>query len=170
MATKKTYGKMVDLPQYYTDNATEGAANGGTMNQIPSSLTTRDKTGILIHSYEIWGDAEMFAADADGVAYGITQLYNAGTVPGFGAPGVIDHQRKITKAYSSVGVRIVEMPFKTVFDQPRLAHPAALYWYFTGVAQGAALTLYFRMEYSYVDLTDLQYQDIIQTIVLQNAL
>jgi hypothetical protein len=171
MASTRTKGRVVDLPQFYTAAATETGANTGVMAQVPSSLNTRDKVGILIHGYEMYfGATDIFAADADGVQFGLTQLYNQGTVPDFGSPGLVDMQTYFIKAYSSVGVRVNVLPYKVTFDNPRLCHPAALYWFFTGLGQPAALGCAIRMEYSYVDLSDAQYQDIIQTIILQNAL
>jgi hypothetical protein len=170
MATSKTKGRVVDLPQFYIAEETEAGANAGVIAQVPSSINTRDKVGVLVHSLEMDFGSDPFAADADGITFGLTQLYNRGTIPGMLDPGVITYQIRQVKVYSSVGVMLKERPFRVVFDNPRLAHPAALYWFFQGLSQGAPLTANMRMEYSYVDLTDTQYQDIIQTVILQNAL
>lgn len=168
-----------DLPQYFGAQDVEAAANGGVIVQVPSSLTTRDKVGILIHSIEFLPEGVKTGAvpfvpttgSADGMKMGITQLYNGGVVPEFNDPGVIDCAYKIAYNWTQVGhVEMNTFPLRFVFESPKLAHPAALYWFFQGIAQAAALTVNFRMEYSYRDLSDSEYQDIIQTIVLQNSL
>lgn len=169
----------VDLPQYFGAADTEAAANGGVIVQVPSSLTTRDRVGILIHCVEFLPEGVKTgvvplisgAGTPDGIKMGITQLYNGGTVPEFNDPGVIDCRYKVV--YDATAVAFVDFavfPLRFEYATPKLAHPAALYWFFQGITQAAALSMNFRMEYSYRDLSDTEYQDIIQTIVLQNSL
>lgn len=168
--------KYPDLPQYVGFSATEGAANGGVITQFPTSLTTRDAVGVLIHRVEFLTSDEItggcpHAANGRGYFVGLTQLYNAGSVPTYNDPGVLAWRIKSCMYLSAVDFKIHESPMVLDFtDDPLLAHPAALYWFFKGVGQAAALTMSVRLKYSYRDLTSNEYQDILQTIVLQNAL
>lgn len=163
-----------DLPQYFGMADTEAAANGGVLTQIPTSLTTREKVGILIHSVEFLSElfktgSSPFAANGDGYIVGLTQLFNAGAVPDYNDPGVIEWHEELAVVMAA-GSHIISSPVRMVYPIPKLAHPASLYWFFQGIGQAAALTMNVRLEYSYRDLSSDEYQDIIQTIVLQNAL
>lgn len=168
-----------DLPQYYTVDLTEAAANGGIIQQIPTSLTTRDRTGILIHEVGIqFSMANLanpltyaFTATTDGFFWGISQLYNAGAVPDSNAPGILEHQFICRSDVGTAANAVfLQFPITIKYDTPLLAHAASIYLFCKGNSQPNALTYRMRVSYSYTTLNQDQYMDILQTIILNNQL
>jgi hypothetical protein len=155
---------------------TEAAANGGIITAIPTSQTIRDKVGIEIYAYEFHMSGAFgteYAAVGDGVSFGLTQIQNGGIPPTTIAstPGIIcfesDYRHEMGVAATAT---LIHRPYRVRFETPFLAHPAALFAFHQGVSQAAALTARHKIWYKYVDIADDMYQEIIQTIVLQNSI
>jgi len=157
-----------------TTTLTEGGANAGVVTQFSTSLTTRDKIGILIHKAELYKTTDdPFTADGDGFQWGLTQIYNSGSVPTtiIATPGIVLFKRKIRQDCGTAAtINMVTDPEEHIFPEPVLVHPASLYGLLQGVSQAGALIAYLRIYYKYVDLTEADYQEILQTIIIQNAL
>jgi hypothetical protein len=154
----------------------EAAANGGKIYQVPTSFTTSDKVGLEIHEIEINfpGPAStLFLATGDGFIWGCGQIYNNGIVPTsqIASPGIL-HWEEINRLECGTAANaiIVPLKFRREFATPRIVHPASLFVFHKGVSQPNELISYWRIAYKYVELSDQDYQEILQTVILQGRL
>jgi hypothetical protein len=170
-------GVDVDRPQKAFVVATEGGANAGIVVPFPSSISTRDPIGIEILRWflGVSAPADVFTAAADGFFTGLTQLWNNGAPPSLasaGAYGGLVDFHKITRsdAGTAANAYIMDACFFWDLPYPQLVHPAAIFAFIQGISQPGALTVSIGMEYRYVELSDKQFQDILQTIIVANSL
>lgn len=171
--------KMQKLADMYSQRTViavqELAANGGIVEPVPSSYTTRDRVGLLINQIEFFmndPDPAPFAATGDGYKLYVGQLFNNGAIPNTPAtPGLILlHWVQLTQFAAAAGGLWRKRPDNFTFPEPKLVHPAALYVGMEGIAQAGALDGHFTIHYKYIDLAEADYLEIMQTIILQNAI
>lgn len=169
-----------DKPQRITLKLLETAANGGIVTQFPTSLTTRDKTGIEIWRWMVEFNSKdnYLAADLDSLKVGITQLYGGGVTPGgtsqivgSSVAGVVDWRVFSVDDHGTPATTIMAQN-NLVFDLPHhpIVHPASVYGFVKGESQSNPIECYISLEFTYVDLTEQDYLDILQTIIVQNSL
>jgi len=174
----KQTARVSDRPQSITLTIEEAVAITGTVTQFPTSLTTRDKVGLLIKKIEFlieqasW--ATIVGAGDHGAIIGVTQLYNGGVAPTIDqleAPGLVGLVRFLKFGITEVGILNYREPCEVNLpDDGILVHPASLYGFIRGYGIGVAIEGRIRMTYTYQDLSDAEYQEILQTIIIQNAL
>jgi hypothetical protein len=163
-----------DRPQWCTIRSQEASANSGKVIQFPTSITTRDRVGIEVITLEqdFTFVVDPLAVYNSGFAWGLTQLYNAGTAPtGIYDPGVVILQRIMNRKFGTAATELnVDQMFTLRLSEPMLTHPASLYAFIIGYGQTNPLPINMRVLFRYVDLDEKTYQDLLQTIIAQNVL
>jgi hypothetical protein len=154
----------------------EATANAGKIYQVPTSFTVRDKVGLEIHEVEINFPGPLstvFTATGDGFIWGCGQIYNNGIVPTsqIASPGIL-HWEELSRLECGTAANAIigSMKFRREFAIPRIVHPASLFVFHKGVSQPNELISYWRIAYRYVELAEADYQEILQTVILQGSL
>lgn len=171
MATKK-----IDRLQILTKTYTQTAANTQIVSQVGTSYSAKDKVGIEISRIEYYPAAVNFymeevAAANEYFYFGLTQLYSAGAAPTLPSrAGVVDWNLIGNFFSTAVGRELLRLPIIFEPPEPVLVHPASLYAFCQSANLANAITIYLRMWFRYVDLTDAEFQEILQTILIQDTL
>lgn len=183
MATKKINAAQ-DRPQRVCMSLVEATTNGGKITQVPTSFSTKDKIGIEILR------AEYFVRDQDGasltgglvadgskVSFGLCQLYKSNVPPLSPLePGVVDfnvisHVNLETGTMANLR-RQSEIVWPLERDYPGgiLVHPASIYAWIRGTDAAQEMEVDIWLTFRYVDLSNEDYLDILQNVILQNQL
>ena len=173
MAVKKST-KGDQYAQWMQVTLQEPAANTGIVEAFPTSITTREKVGVKILAAHLYHNhTNLFSGTGDGLAFGLLQLYKDGNAPyTMVSPVGIIGLRTIYSNDRGVAATSIftESPIDLNLRAPVLCHPASLYASILGISQVNPITAYMRIYFEYVDLTDEEYQEILQTVIIQNAL
>lgn len=168
--------KKIDRPQCLRLALTQTAANDPVIEKVPTSYTTKDKVGIEIMQVDYFIHATddtlvEFKSDSELLKYGLTQLYKSGSPPSLPTEaGLIDYRMLGYHLETGVGFSFVHQPITFKPLEPILVHPASLYAWMRSDNLDAAVYIYVALWYRYVDLTPDEFQDILQTIILQDTL
>jgi hypothetical protein len=171
MATKK-----MDRIQPFKQKLTQSGLNVGMIEQVATSYSTKDPIGIEIHQLDWYPYMENWSAavlDAIGEFFfwGLTQLYKAGTAPSLpNEAGMVDFEVEAYHEKTAVGFKTFQWPRKWIPKEPILVHPASLYLFCGSSGLDSACSIYMTMWFKYVDLSQQEFQDILQTIILQDQL
>jgi hypothetical protein len=169
--------RVTDRIQYIKFEVVETVASTPVISAVPTSISMAEKIGIEIVEAKVflynngWA-AEGLVAAGDGMFAGLTQMYRGGTPPTYpNDQGVIMYERYTRAFLTGVGFSDVKQPiFHKVFPEPILVHPAALYAFTGGVSVATVCSARFDIGFRYVELTDKDYQDILQGVLLQDTL
>lgn len=176
----KTKGLLDQYPQTVTVRVTEAVAEDGAIVQVPSSYSMRDRVGMEILGYNImpygaFAWRGMLAADKDFLGAGLSHLFRGGSIPAIEEPtGLIDAYLRYREntIVSAVGeITIVEEPaVRIVFPQPLIAHPASVWAWVKGFQVSAVVDLIFRINYRLIDLSDSQWQELFESILIRDTI
>ena len=171
MATKKS---KVDRVQRASVYVASGAAGAGAATAFDTNMSASDKRGIEILKiqYDI-ESSEIFDASGESVTLALTQV--GANIPALGGddpdtlnpPGALDHASFFAAGIPVSGVWSKMHDFSNC---PLLAHPASLYGTIDGESLGGVVNGYITIYFRYVDLADDDYNDILQSYIVQNVL
>jgi hypothetical protein len=171
MATKKRTAD--DYPQFYKTTLVEDTLNAGTMIPLETALTAKDHVGILVHQIQYHLDLEhiaLLADEDDHVFCGFSNLYRQGVAPLYGSEnGVIDCHDWAQHNFGVAASGFLFPPIIHTFPKPALMHPAA-FWFWIHCVSILVVKpqVHVNMMYNFVDLDDHMYQELFQTVLLQN--
>lgn len=161
--------QKIDRIQFAEVFPIETVANNGNTVQFPTGMTNQDRVGILIHQveYDFSGVyLALLAAAADQIHASLHQIQTQNGVTS-GRLGLISHMH-IDFVAAAGGIST--QPWKIRFDEPVLAHPAALYGTVCGQNLAAVVAGRIRIGFTYVDLAEADYVDLWQTILMPNLI
>lgn len=157
-------------------------ANDGIITAMNSNYTRADKVGLLIQRIEyVVALTELQTALAvvgDQLTVGITQLYNGGVAPGLLPLGtgtrqpIIDMKHFCMGSAAGIPLPLPRDIITTEYPVGRelLAHPSAIYGFARGSSLAGTVNFYVRLFYTIKELSDDDYNELVQNVLLQDIL
>jgi hypothetical protein len=181
MAKKKmTSAQASDRLQYTGLYLEEAIAGNGIAVPFPSTVNAAEKVGIEIHEVQFFLGAPGFVLDAPQsiVVMALGQIESripavVGDGPQVFPNGTVALARwEATEdiATALVNGLLVQDIFRDLSSNPILVHPAALFGMIISDNAGAVARGWVRIGFKYVELTDADYNDILQTVLYQNVI
>lgn len=174
MATKKT---LLDrYPQTVTVQAAEDVAGDGKVVQVPSTYSLRERMAMEILGYDAIpygsnGWATYCATNDDYSMFGLSHLYRGGALPDIEEPtGLIDVRLKYYYEQSGAGFKVWDMVESIAFPAPIIAHPASLWVFVQQMSGTEKLHMVFRIKYRLIEISDQQWQEIFESILIRDTI
>jgi hypothetical protein len=168
----KTSNGIDQYMNVYFTNLVEPTLNTGIVQALVSSITAKDKKGMLIHRVDWMFDAVSLAAAINAAG---DQIFCALSNFANNAVAYVNAQQNGIIDCFKLGAQnaINEPTYRNYaitreFPMPFICHPASLYFHMRGIAASDVAIAEVRLFYTFIELTDIEYQEMLQNYILQN--
>lgn len=176
---KKKGASLDNKLNYATLTVAETVAGNGKTEQFPTNLSAAERIGIEIHQiqYLFTGLGAILNAEAAQILTGICQIGTKIPDPSGEddqiSPNGTVHLCKLECTGTDLGAAAGQIDQDKFYDlsaAPPVVHPAALYGSVMTDNAGAVGKVHIRIGFRYVELTEQDYTDILQTVLYQNII
>jgi hypothetical protein len=169
MAKKDSLDNYV---QVYRHELAETGAGLGNEEPMVTSITARDRKGILVSRIEYApsrGLLDELAADDDEFWFYLTCIRHA-TIPNNpDKPGIIDwNDIRVNDIPAAGPSQLIITPIIKEYKEPLILHPAALYFGIKSSGIVGTWPLHILMHYKMIDLSDDLWRELFESALMQN--